>query len=111
MNALGQKAKELFIELISHIPATEWDKRLAERCAGDHGLELRVQALLRAHRNPDRFLSEPAAYLDLERQVELPPERPGIQIGKYQLLEQIGEGGFGVVFMAEQLVPLRRKVA
>jgi serine/threonine-protein kinase len=42
---------------------------------------------------------------------ESPSERPGAMIGPYKLLEQIGEGGMGVVFMAEQTQPLRRKVA
>src|SRR5262249_504071 len=42
---------------------------------------------------------------------ELVSERPGTVIGAYKLLEQIGEGGFGVVFMAEQAQPLRREVA
>src|SRR5262249_49544760 len=40
-----------------------------------------------------------------------PIEKPGTVIGPYKLLQQIGEGGFGVVFMAEQTVPVRRKVA
>src|SRR5207249_8243720 len=64
-----------------------------------------------AHDNPDSFLAAPDT--DLRATIDEPPvaECPGTVIGPYKLLEQIGEGGFGVVFMAEQMRPVRRKVA
>src|SRR5262245_16953251 len=47
----------------------------------------------------------------LPSQPDMPTERPGMMVGRYKLLQQIGEGGFGVVFMAEQTEPVQRKVA
>jgi serine/threonine protein kinase len=83
---------------------------LAEVCAGDEKLRRRVEALLRAHEEPDDILDLP---IGNGATAACPPlsEGPGTVIGLYKLLQQIGEGGFGVVFMAEQTQPIRRTVA
>ena len=83
---------------------------LDEACAGDPDLRRRVEKMLAAQAQAASFLERPAATFDTT--VDEPvPERPGTVVGSYKLLEQIGEGGFGIVFMAEQTQPVRRKVA
>jgi serine/threonine protein kinase len=83
---------------------------VAEACAGDEKLRRRVEILLRAHAEPDDHLDPPAANPGTVNYVPL-VEGPGTVIGPYKLLQQIGEGGFGVVYMAEQTHPVRRTVA
>jgi serine/threonine protein kinase/tetratricopeptide (TPR) repeat protein len=86
---------------------------LEEACAGDEALRQRVEALLRAHEAAGTFMQGPAAERLPPTLVDaLPPtEKPGDRIGRYRLLQQIGEGGCGVVYMAEQEEPVRRRVA
>jgi serine/threonine protein kinase/tetratricopeptide (TPR) repeat protein len=102
--------REIFMELVGQVPPEHWQARLVE-LAGDNGeLRRRVERLLAAHRQADSFLEAPAGGPAIS--VEPPgTEEPGTVIGPYKLLEQIGEGGFGIVFLAEQQQPLRRKVA
>src|SRR5262245_50731324 len=79
-------------------------------CAGDAQLKRRVEELIDNHFRAGDFLDSPPPELDstIDSPVQ---ERPGTVIGPYKLLEQIGDGGFGVVFLAGQTEPVRRKVA
>jgi WD40 repeat protein/serine/threonine protein kinase len=76
------------------------------RACPEPELRAEVESLLVAHAHPESILE------DKTIRVEMPPaEGPGTQIGKFKILEQIGAGGFGVVYMAEQKEPVRRRVA
>ncbi len=83
---------------------------LDEACAGDPDLRRRIEKMLAARDQAGSFLEKPAKSAAITVDYAL-AERPGSVIGPYKLLEQIGEGGFGVVFVAEQMHPVRRKVA
>src|SRR5436190_474382 len=90
------------------LSAEDRARYLDDACHRDQRLRAEVESLLRAH-DPNRsFLYPPAAAITLDRTT---PEEVGTLIGPYKLLEQIGEGGMGLVFMAEQQQPVRRLVA
>jgi serine/threonine protein kinase/tetratricopeptide (TPR) repeat protein len=105
------KEEQLFHEALEQ-PAERRAAYLDAACQGDVTLRDRVELLLRVHANPGSFLASPAHRVDLGVTLDhFPPEGPGIQIGPYTLLQEIGHGGMGVVYMAEQTEPVKRQVA
>jgi WD40 repeat protein/serine/threonine protein kinase len=102
----------LFCGALERPSAGERAAYLDAACGTDAELRARIEALLRAHEQAGGFLREDVEVRDPRATTDDPVgERPGMVIGPYKLLEQIGEGGFGVVFLAEQQSPVRRKVA
>jgi serine/threonine protein kinase len=106
----SQQARELFVAAMK-LPLEQWMDYLDKACGPDKALHRRVRHLLEAYRQADSFLEEDIGGLPATVDEPDASERPGTVLGPYKLLEQIGEGGFGVVFMAEQQQPIRRKVA
>jgi serine/threonine protein kinase len=102
---------EVFNEAIRQSPGKDRAAYLDEVCGDDAELRERVERLLRAFAEAGSFLESPAAELAATADALTIAGLPGLMIGPYKLLKQIGEGGFGVVFLAEQERPLRRKVA
>ena len=95
-------------------PAAERAAFLDRECGNDAAMRSRLEALLAAHEQPDTVLAtqaeaaRPTIKLDL---ADVPDEAVGQTLGRYKLLERVGEGGCGVVYVAEQTEPVRRRVA
>src|SRR6266852_2443165 len=102
----SNREKEIFEQALGITPTEERLRFLTSACGKDSALLARVQALLRADESGESFLPEQpkAAVVPIT-------EKPGDRIGRYKLLQQIGEGGCGTVYMAEQTEPVRRRVA
>jgi serine/threonine protein kinase/tetratricopeptide (TPR) repeat protein len=106
-----ESREELVFEAALKLPAGEREAYLDRTCAGDVELRRRVEALLGAFGRAGAFLKEPASPVPTRTVGPAPAEKAGDRIGRYKLLEQIGEGGCGIVYVAEQEEPVRRRVA
>ncbi len=119
MNPESQRVRDVFVAAV-RLPPNQWDAFLKEACAGDEELRRQVSELLQEHQQAGSFLDRPAVppptigdcdpATDGATHVAI-QDGPGTVIGPYKLLQQIGEGGMGVVYMAEQTEPVERRVA
>src|SRR5439155_6489658 len=102
----SNREKEIFEQALDITPTEERLRFLTSSCRKDAALLARVQALLRADESGESFLPE-------QPKATVVPitEKPGDRIGRYKLRQQIGEGGCGAVYMAEQTDPVRRRVS
>src|SRR5262245_51232724 len=111
MHADANKVRSLFLAAVEQHAPDRWAAFLDEACAGDEGLRQRVETLLMAHAEANSLLDRLAPEQAPSGATDAFPEAPETVIGPYKLLQQIGEGGMGTVFMAEQTQPVQRKVA
>jgi serine/threonine protein kinase/tetratricopeptide (TPR) repeat protein len=105
-----KRVRSTFLAAVEDHAPERWDEYLGAACQGEPDLRQRVEVLLRGHKQPNELLDNPGAAPVAPSRPSI-GEGPGMLVGPYKLLEQIGVGGFGVVFMAEQQQPVRRKVA
>ena len=110
MNDLPNRDGLIFTEALN-LPAAERPAYLERACGGDATLRQRIEALLQTHARIGDFLEESPQKVSPQVRIRVAHEKLGDCIGCYKLLEQIGEGGCGVVYMAEQQEPVRRRVA
>jgi serine/threonine protein kinase/WD40 repeat protein/tetratricopeptide (TPR) repeat protein len=111
MGEQQNEVRAVFLEALALTVADERARYLDAACRDKPELRQRVEALLQAREQVGEFLKQDALGGNLDPLESSVAEVPGTVIGRYKLLEQIGEGGFGVVFMAEQVEPIRRRVA
>ncbi len=114
MNVDPQQARSIFLAAVENHAPDQWQAYLDEACGANQELRRRVEVLLRAHEQANSLLDPPTpAPAQASTAAYDPPEADigTVIAGKYKLLQQIGEGGMGTVYMAEQTHPVHRKVA
>ena len=105
------QADEIFLAAVEKKTPGERTAFLDGACKSDAGLRAQVEGLLKSHDAAGSFLNQPLFEPSPTLDAPSSAESPGTVIGPYKLLQQIGEGGMGTVFMAEQTHPVQRKVA
>src|SRR5262245_8362596 len=110
MSADLDKLREIFLAALEQAP-DQRDTYLEQLCAGDEELRRNVAVMLKAHAAGEGPLDRGALRDELTGAQEKAAEAPGTVIGPYKLIEQIGEGGMGTVWLAQQTEPVKRLVA
>ena len=110
MGSDKKTVEAIFDRAIQCESATERDAYVSNACAHDHTLLARIKKLIKQH-DASSFLDVPPVDSSITLDESPISEAPGTIIGRYKLLEKIGEGGMAVVYMAQQQKPIRRKVA
>ena len=105
------RAEATFLSVLDR-PSEEREAYLARACEGDAALKAEVAAMLAAHRQAGDFMEHPPLSPEVAAELaRCKPEESGDHIVPYKLLQEIGVGGFGTVWMADQEQPVRRRVA
>jgi serine/threonine protein kinase len=111
MSDAPNRAKSIFLAAIETHTPEQWPAFLAEACGADAALREGVERLLHEQALLGSFHESPVRRVEAALDLPSAVEGPGTLVGPYKLLEQIGEGGMGTVFVAEQTAPVRRRVA
>src|SRR5262245_43804752 len=110
MSADLDKLREIFLAALEQAP-DQRDTYLNQLCAGDEELRRNVAVMLKAQAAGEGPLDRGALRDEHTGAQEKAAEAPGTVIGPYKLIEEIGEGGMGTVWMAQQTEPVKRLVA